>query len=141
MIIFPNSLLSQHHLRQFCISSNVWTLNDLSPVEKGGNSIFIPSKLKSWTIHIVKFCNEHEIPACHYIWNFGSWETVRYLFVLYFYANLKFPWISFNLILSSCGLLQGKLASSFDMDTSCFSCDKSDYWPYVFHTEKTTRQW
>lgn len=31
--------------------------------------------LKNWSIHIVKFCNEDKIPACHYIWHFWPWET------------------------------------------------------------------
>lgn len=99
-------------------------------------------KLKNWTIHIVKFCNKDEIPACIYIWNFWSWETVHYLFVLYFMYNIKFPCtsISFNLILHSCLLLQGELVSSFDMDS--YSCDRSDYFLcFLFDMEKTKKQW
>lgn len=52
-----------------------------------------------------------------------------------FYENIKFPCISFYLILHSCWLLQGELVSSFDMGGYSFdSSDSSDYWPYLFVT-------
>lgn len=56
-----------------------------------------------------------------------------------FYENIKFPCISFYLILHSCWLLQGELVSSFDMDS--YGCDRSEYCPcYRFNMEKTTKQ-